>query len=109
MTSGPCGNTLHVIIINFGDNIFLCLPPYNSNFQFFEIRPLVYSNLRDSTVYILYCSCVSGAFDIFTYNFAGVWDGSPITCKMLEVILNRGRQNSFIPRCDRVRSSKDTL
>ena len=34
--------------------IFLCVPPYNSNFRYFKIKPPVprTSNLRDSTVLI---------------------------------------------------------
>ena len=34
--------------------ILLCLIPYNSNFQYFEIKPLVprTSNLRDSTIHV---------------------------------------------------------
>ena len=39
----------YIIIVWF---IHLCLPPYNSNLRYFEIKPLVprTSNLRDSTV-----------------------------------------------------------
>ena len=39
----------------FGSYIFLCLPPYNSNLQFFEIKPLVPRtlNLRDLTVHVV--------------------------------------------------------
>ena len=35
-----------------GGYIFLCLPLFNSNFRYFEIKPLVprTSNLRDATV-----------------------------------------------------------
>ena len=42
----------------FGGYIFLCQPPYNSNFQFFEIKLLVLrtSNSRDSTVHALVLS-----------------------------------------------------
>ena len=42
-----------LIIIIFESNIFLCLPPYNSNFRYFVIERLVCktSNLQDSTVY----------------------------------------------------------
>ena len=40
-------------IISFGDYTYLCLPPYNSNIQCFEIQsPFPRTlNLRDSTVY----------------------------------------------------------
>ena len=44
-------------MINFffflgGGGVFLCLPPYNSNFQYFEIKSLVprTSNLQESAV-----------------------------------------------------------
>ena len=35
-----------------GGGLFVCLPPYNSNFRYFEIKSLVLrtSNLIDSTV-----------------------------------------------------------
>ena len=41
-----------LIIIILRD-IFLCLPPYNSNFRYFETKSLVprTSNLRDSTIF----------------------------------------------------------
>ena len=36
----------------FGGYIFLCLPPYNSNFRYFEIKSVVprTSNFQDSSV-----------------------------------------------------------
>ena len=39
--------------IIFGGYTFLCLPPYNLNFRYFEIKPLVRrtSNYRELTVY----------------------------------------------------------
>ena len=41
------------MIIIFGVTFLLCLPTYNSNFKFFEIKPLVplSSILRDSPVF----------------------------------------------------------
>ena len=40
---------------HFGGYIYLCLSPYNSNFQYFEIKSLGprTSNLQDSTVYTI--------------------------------------------------------
>ena len=45
-----------------GIYFLLCLPPYNSDFQYFEIKPLVprTSNLRDSTVIIFVICLILG-------------------------------------------------
>ena len=42
------------IIIILGGYIFLCLPPYYSNFRYFEIKPQGHrtTNLRDLTVFL---------------------------------------------------------
>ena len=53
----------HVII--YGINTFLCLLPYNSNFRYFETKPLVRKtlNLRDSAVsciiFVLILCCIN--------------------------------------------------
>ena len=43
------------VCVGGGGVLFLCLPPYNSNFQYFEIKSLVprTSDLRIFAVYIL--------------------------------------------------------